>query len=143
MAGSRTQKTKLYDENMNSRQKTLRYLEDNMGAFSDYPENKIFMIDRDDVSTLKHFKTSFSDRCFYTGLAFSTVIAGTLILAFRRDMKILALPIAFIPMPCAAAYHYYKFGQFLDYCEVKYKDRGLNDKILWEYHKKNSLRKFD
>ncbi|OMJ80674.1 hypothetical protein SteCoe_19008 [Stentor coeruleus] len=143
MAGSRTQKTKLYDENMNSRHKTLRFLEDNIDTFSDYPDNKKHMIDRDDIITLNYFKKNFADKCFYTGLGFSAAIAGTLVLTYKKNIKALFFPIAFIPMPCAAAYHYYKFSQFLEYCEIKYKDRGLNNKILWEYHKKNSLRKFD
>jgi hypothetical protein len=136
------EKVKVYKDEVGGRRRTMRFLEDNATTYMDYPENKVFMVDREDLAALNYYKTGFADRCFYVGLACSTVLAVGLFARKRPNQRLMALPIAFAPMPVAAGYHYYRTGEFLEYCEIKYSNRGLNDEDLWNYHRKNSARKF-
>lgn len=142
MAFIKKRVTKIYDENLSPRQRTLRFIQDNVETFLDYPENKVYMVEREDLQVFNYLNGPFEQRNSRIGLALSIVFAGALIYRFKTDTKIMLVPLSFIPIPASYGYSYHKLSEFLDYCEVKYKDRGLNDEDLWTYHKQNSKFRF-
>ena len=64
MVGFRGEKTKIYD-GMDPRRRTLRFLQDNTNMYMDYPENKTYLIDREDISILNYYETTLMNRCYY------------------------------------------------------------------------------
>ena len=143
MVGFSENRTKSY-EGMNLRRKIMRFLDDNRDMFMDYPKNTEYLIERGDLSSYEYYTTTLQDQCFYSSLALSTIGLFGILYKFRASrFRVIVIPLCILPVPCAAFYHYYKLGQFLDYCEVKYKNRGLYDEELWEFHKNNSARRIN
>lgn len=126
-------------EGLSDRRKILRFLEDNSETYLDYPDNRMSLVDREDSKALEYYKTTFSDYCKYGSLAMSTVLGlGMLYRHQANSMRIMNGILASAAVPGAIAYHYFKMGQFLDYCSIKYEARGLNDNELWQHHMNNS-----
>lgn len=139
MASIRKTKTLHYDDYMNTRQRVARFLTDNANTYLDYPENTLRRVDLEDTEKLQYYTGPFANYCFYGGFA-GTVGLGLAVAVFNRTkatrgVKLLSLLVPFIPMIGSTFVHYSVTGQFLDYCAVKYQDRGLWDVELWEYHK--------
>ncbi len=139
MATIRKTQTMHYDNYLNTRQRVVRFLMDNADTYVDYPHNTLRRVDLEDVEKMNYYKGTFSDYCFYGGFAGTVVLGGGVIAINRmqisRGLKLLSLLVPLFPVVGSTFLHYSVTGEFLDYCAVKYQDRGLWDVELWEYHK--------
>ena len=133
----KTRTVKNYNDDMQPRQRVIRFLQDNKDSFLDYPVNKVFLVDREDLIIYDHLTGPFETKCTSAGLICSIALTLGFVLK-NKGPSILIAPVMFFPVPISYFYCYYKLGEFLDYCQIKYKDRGLNDEDLWNYHKENS-----
>jgi hypothetical protein len=135
---SRAKITKIYNDDMSARQRTIRFILDNKDTFIDYPVNNVFMIDREDLMIYDHLNGAFERKWTAIGTVSSIVLTLAYVIKSRMEVRVLAAPLLFFPIPLSYLFCYYKLGEFLDYFQVKYKDRGLYDEDLWNYHKENS-----
>lgn len=139
MASIRKTQTMHYDQYMNTRQRVLRFLVDNTDTYLDYPDNTLRRVDQEDVDKLTYYKGKFQDYCFYGGFAGIVVVGGGVLVLNKmqvsRGLKLVSLLLPLFPMVGSTYLHYSVTGKFLDYCAVKYQDRGLWDVELWDYHK--------
>lgn len=143
MFGDKRRLTKIYNENFTLREKTFRFLMDNEETFADYPENNVYMIDREDLQMFNYINGPYETKISRIGLIFTAVLAAGVYSRFHSDFRIKFLaPTVFAPIPLSLYYFDNKLGEFLDYCAVKYRDKGLNDEDLWNYHKENSKSRF-
>ena len=140
MASVRKTQTLHYDKYMNSRQRVMRFLQDNRDMYVDYPENTLRRVDSEDLRLLDYYTGPFANYCFYGGFASTLVLgAGVLFLHkmnISKAVKLVSILVPMIPMFGSTLVHYQVSGRFLDYCSTKYEDRGLWDTELWEYHRK-------
>jgi hypothetical protein len=132
-------KHKVYDE-LSPRKRVIRFMQDNSENYLDYPENQKPMIDDEDLSELVYYNTTYKNYCFWAGSASAGVIFLASLYNIQSKFKTIGLiTLSLMPLPISMYYHYYNMGQFLDYCEAKYKTRGLYDEDLWEHHKQMSI----
>ena len=146
MVGITKYATKKYDEDVNVRLRTSRFSQDTTQMSSDYPNKTQLLIDREDLKMLDYYTNELQNRCFQVGLGL-TLISGAGTYFFLRNKPpgfikgLYALP--FVPMLGSTFFHYAQLGKFLDYCALKYENKGLWDQDLWNYHKANSPKKLE
>ena len=142
MLGIPTQRLKNYND-LEPRRRVIRFFEDNENTFIDYPYNKEYLIDREDLGDFYYYNIILEKKCFYSGLVASSIMIFGMLYKFHSGkLSAYFFPFSAIPLPVCIGYHFFELARFLDYSEIKYQSRGLYDDELWEYHKKNSLRPF-
>ncbi|CAG9315685.1 unnamed protein product [Blepharisma stoltei] len=130
----------------NPRRKIVRFLQDNQNTYVDYPINQEYLIDREDLKRFNYYRNDFSKKVFVIGAGLS-LLTGMGVFHLKDYLKpgagLWLTPIVVFPLLGCVYWHFNEFGRFLDYCGQKYENRGLNDKELAEYHKRNIAKKLE
>lgn len=64
---SKYTKLEALSEDSHPRRKVVRFIENNKTAFSDYPTNKEYLIDREDLRNYNYYTTDLATNMFYLG----------------------------------------------------------------------------